>query len=70
MYPSMESYKYTPDIDYSLLQLSPVDKLVFILAGGFVRLSILACLPRINRDSKTTTHFQVPVTDLSQQDLL
>uniref|UniRef100_A0A0D2XN56 Rhodopsin domain-containing protein n=1 Tax=Fusarium oxysporum (strain Fo5176) TaxID=660025 RepID=A0A0D2XN56_FUSOF len=35
------------------LSLSPVDKLVFILAGGFVRLSILACLPRINRDTST-----------------
>ncbi|EWY90849.1 hypothetical protein FOYG_08209 [Fusarium oxysporum NRRL 32931] len=38
-----------------LLSLSPVDKLVFILAGGFVRLSILACLPRINRDRSFMT---------------
>ncbi|KAH7164414.1 RTA1 like protein-domain-containing protein [Fusarium sp. MPI-SDFR-AT-0072] len=53
MYLSIESYKYTPDIDYSLLQLFPVDKLVFILADGFVRLSILAYLPRINRDTST-----------------
>ncbi|EXK39511.1 hypothetical protein FOXG_05385 [Fusarium oxysporum f. sp. lycopersici 4287] len=37
------------------LSLSPVDKLVFILAGGFVRLSILACLPRINRDRSFMT---------------
>ncbi|EXM01553.1 hypothetical protein FOIG_07130 [Fusarium odoratissimum NRRL 54006] len=37
------------------LSLSPVDKLVFILAGGFVRLSILACLPRINRDRSFVT---------------
>ncbi|EXL56932.1 hypothetical protein FOCG_04356 [Fusarium oxysporum f. sp. radicis-lycopersici 26381] len=37
------------------LSLSPVDKSVFILAGGFVRLSILACLPRINRDRSFMT---------------
>ncbi|KAF5575024.1 hypothetical protein FPANT_11504 [Fusarium pseudoanthophilum] len=36
-----------------LLSLFPVDKLVFILAGGFVRLSILAYLPRINRETST-----------------
>jgi hypothetical protein len=69
MYLSIEFYKYAPDIDCSLLQLFPVDKLVFILAGGFVRLSILAYLPRINRESKAITHLQVPITDLSLQGL-
>ncbi|EWG40291.1 hypothetical protein FVEG_02744 [Fusarium verticillioides 7600] len=39
-----------------LLSLFPVDKLVFILAGGFVRLSILACLPRINRERSFMTY--------------
>ncbi|CZR43085.1 uncharacterized protein FPRO_07999 [Fusarium proliferatum ET1] len=38
-----------------LLSLFPVDKLVFILAGGFVRLSILAYLPRISRERSFMT---------------
>ncbi|KAF5626231.1 hypothetical protein F25303_11198 [Fusarium sp. NRRL 25303] len=43
-----------------LLSLFPVDKLVFILAGGFARLSILAYLPRISREtSATKTRAQV-----------
>ncbi|KAG7414156.1 hypothetical protein Forpe1208_v007655 [Fusarium oxysporum f. sp. rapae] len=40
-----------------LLSLFPVDKLVFILADGFVRLSILAYLPRINRDRSFMTTY-------------
>ncbi|QGI64564.1 hypothetical protein CEK26_008518 [Fusarium fujikuroi] len=38
-----------------LLSLFPVDKLVFILAGGFARLSILAYLPRISRERSFMT---------------
>lgn len=49
----------------------PVDKMLFISSGCFVRLSIVFCLPRIYRDSKKALYLLPFLADKEhKQDLL